>query len=205
MQVVRKYFKEKENRMEKKLLLVLSLMLVMSIFLTGCRAAAVSAKTGKTFVFTDSIGRKVELPSHLTRISPSGAIAAMILYAAAPEKLVSICRQPDEAYKKYYTKEYLRLPSTGQIYGIADINLEELINLSPQVIIDLGDIKKDMAADIVIIDTRKAYYYPKYNTLSSSIVRILPPSITIFPSIMTVSTSLEFPEYTIADLVLYFG
>jgi iron complex transport system substrate-binding protein len=164
--------------MKKKLLLVLSLMLVMSIFLTGCRAAAVSAKTGKTFVFTDSIGRKVELPSHLTRISPSGAIAAMILYAAAPEKLVSICRQPDEAYKKYYTKEYLRLPSTGQIYGIADINLEELINLSPQVIIDLGDIKKDMAADldafqqqtgipVVFIEATTSTYPKAFRTLST--------------------------------------
>lgn len=30
-----------------------------------------------------------------------------------------------------------------------------------------GCIKKDMAADIVIIDTRRTYYYPKYNTKSA--------------------------------------
>jgi iron complex transport system substrate-binding protein len=134
--------------MKKVFLLILILILVMSLFLTGCGATAETAKTSKTFVFTDSVGRKVELPTDITRVSPSGAVASMILYAVAPEKLVSICRQPDEAYKKYYTKEYLSLPSTGQIYGLADISLEQLINLQPQVIIDLGDAKKDIAADL---------------------------------------------------------
>ena len=129
-----------------KKLLLFSFTLILATIFAGCSTDAV--ETGNTVKFTDSLGREVELPPDITRIAPSGAVAAMILYAAAPDKLVSIASQPDDAYKKYYSEDYLKLPSTGQIYGTSDINPEELINLNPQLIIDLGDIKGDMSAEL---------------------------------------------------------
>ncbi|MDN5352084.1 MAG: iron complex transport system substrate-binding protein [Clostridiales bacterium] len=155
--------------MKKIWILALVLVMVIGMTTTGCTSTSAGentattteavtettaaettteAEAATTFIFTDDLGREVELPVSIERVAPSGSLATIILYAIAPDKLVSIARQPDEAYQKYYPASYLSLPSTGQIYGKQDINLEELINLQPQVIIDLGDIKEDMAADM---------------------------------------------------------
>lgn len=100
------------------------------------------------YLFTDSLGRQVNLPLNIDKVAPSGMVATMILYAVAPNSLASVDRMPAEIYQKYYSKEYLSLPVTGQIYGITDLNPEALIELAPDVIIDLGDKKENMKQEL---------------------------------------------------------
>ena len=102
-----------------------------------------------TVSFTDSLGRTVELPADLTRIVPSGAVATMILAAIAPECMVTVNTAPSESQMAYLPANLAALPETGQLYGSkANLNLETLLAADPQVVIDLGDKKGDMAEDL---------------------------------------------------------
>ena len=103
----------------------------------------------ETVSFTDSLGRTVELPADITRIAPSGAVATMILAAIAPECMVTINAAPSESQIAFLPANLAALPETGQMYGSkANLNLETLLAADPQVVIDLGDKKGDMAEDL---------------------------------------------------------
>ncbi len=117
--------------------------------LSGCGAQAYSVQTGETFLFTDSSGRQVQIPSEITRIAPSGAVATMILATIAPEYMVSVSNSPSSSQYQYLPQNLMKLPTTGQLYGSkSTINLEALLNANPQVIIDLGDAKEGIDKDM---------------------------------------------------------
>lgn len=102
----------------------------------------------ETIVFTDSCGREVEIPSHIQKVAPSGSVAQMILYAVAPEKLACWAGKLGDEQKHYIEDACEDLPVTGQFYGKGDLNMEALIEASPDVIIDLGDKKKSVKEDL---------------------------------------------------------
>ena len=103
----------------------------------------------KTVEFTDSLGRTVTLPAEITRIAPSGAVATMMLAALAPECMVTVNATPSERQMTFLPENLASLPETGQMYGSkANLNLETLLSADPQVVIDLGDKKGNMAADL---------------------------------------------------------
>lgn len=102
-----------------------------------------------TMTVTDSAGREVVLPEELTQIAPSGTSAQMILYTVVPDYMVGWSKNPGKVQKKYIDEKYHSLPEFGQFYGKnASLNLEALIAAKPQVIIDMGDMKKGHAEDM---------------------------------------------------------
>ena len=106
-------------------------------------------KAPETVSFTDSLGRTVDSRADITRIAPSGAVATMILAAIAPECMVTINAAPSESQIAFLPANLAALPETGQMYGSkANLNLETLLAADPQVVIDLGDKKGDMAEDL---------------------------------------------------------
>ena len=112
-------------------------------------ASSAEETAPETVEFTDSLGRTVTLPAELTRIAPSGAVATMMLAAIAPECMVTVNATPSESQMAFLPANLAALPETGQMYGSkADLNLETLLSADPQVVIDLGDKKGDMAADL---------------------------------------------------------
>ena len=103
----------------------------------------------ETVEFTDSLGRTVTLPADITRIAPSGAVATMMLAAIAPECMVTVNATPSDRQMAFLSSNLASLPETGQMYGSkANLNLETLLSADPQVVIDLGNKKGDMAADL---------------------------------------------------------
>ena len=73
----------------------------------------------------------------------------MILAAIAPECMVTINAAPSESQIAFLPANLAALPETGQMYGSkANLNLETLLAADPQVVIDLGDKKGDMAEDL---------------------------------------------------------
>ena len=119
------------------------------IFMTACGTAVSYSEDIQTTIFTDSSGRKVEIPTDITRVAPSGSVATMILATICPEYMVSVSSTPSSSQYKYLPERLLDLPTTGQLYGSrSTINLESLLKASPQIIIDLGDRKDNIASDM---------------------------------------------------------
>ena len=129
----------------------LSLILVFSFIfsLAACGSKVKYGSDVETRMFTDSAGREVELPKEITRVAPSGAVATMILATLCPEYMVCISSSPSSSQYKYLPQNLINLPTTGQLYGSkSTINLETLISVEPQLIIDLGDRKDSIKADM---------------------------------------------------------
>jgi len=115
-----------------------------------------AAAEPETVSFTDSAGRTVEIPSNITRISPSGALAQMFLIAIAPDLLITKAASYSDDAKKYIPAEVLDLPEVGQFYGSEDINFESIAAIGPEIVIDLGEPKNTIVEDMDSITEKLA-------------------------------------------------
>lgn len=131
-----------------KRILSLLLALTMLFSLAACSAGAGDAAPA-TVEFTDSAGRTVTLPAEIDRVAPSGAVATMLLTAAAADKLTCRSSELDPGQDVYLPDEIDSLPVVGQIFGgKGTLNMEALLASDPQVIIDLGEKKEGIEADL---------------------------------------------------------
>ena len=135
-------------RYKKLFALLLALALVCGS-LSGCASERQTAPAEPTVSFTDSLGRTVDIPETLTRVAPSGTVASMFLATNAPEYMTTINATPSSSQYKYLDPRLIDLPTTGQMYGSkSTLNLESILTSGVQVVIDLGDKKDNMAADL---------------------------------------------------------
>ena len=135
-------------RYKKLFALLLTLALVCGS-LSGCASERQTAPAEPTVPFTDSLGRTVDIPETLTRVAPSGTVASMFLATIAPEYMTTINATPSSSQYKYLDPRLIDLPTTGQMYGSkSTLNLESILTSGAQVVIDLGDKKDNMAADL---------------------------------------------------------
>jgi len=128
----------------------ISVLLVMALLLglAGCGAAPGAAETTGERAFFDDCGREVRLSDEITRVIPSGPMAQMMLFAIAPDMLVGVADKLPESARGILPEGYYDLPYTGQLYRAGDLNVEELAALGPQVMIDIGEPKGSVAADL---------------------------------------------------------
>jgi iron complex transport system substrate-binding protein len=111
--------------------------------------ALAEAGSPDAFWFTDSAGRRVALPTDITRVSPSGAYAQIMLTTLCPNKLCSLSSRFSNTQARYLGEHLATLPVLGRYYGKnADMNYEEIIRTDPDVIIDIGEEKTDIANDM---------------------------------------------------------
>lgn len=102
-----------------------------------------------TSVFTDSLGREVEVSTNLTRVALSGPLAQLILFALCPDKLVGLATAWSPEAEEFIETQYYNLPILGQLYGgTGTLNLEEIAATGAQVIIDVGAAKDNMVQDM---------------------------------------------------------
>jgi len=114
----------------------------------GCAAqrTSESARTG-TYEFTDSCGRKVELPINVERVVPSGPLAQIVLYTLCPDKLAGFGIEFSDKQFEYIDRKYASLPVLGNFYGDT-LNLESLIVADAQIVIDVGEPMKKIREDM---------------------------------------------------------
>lgn len=114
------------------------------------RAAWDAGERESVQLFTDSCGREVALPADVEAISPSGAYAQIMLTTLCPERLVSLSSRFSDNQLDYLPAYIADLPVLGRFYGgtNGDLNYEEIIRMSPDVIIDIGEPKENIAADL---------------------------------------------------------
>lgn len=141
--------------MNKKLISVLLAVCLAITMTTACSKSGTNNSAAKkvadenaTTSFTDSAGRKVEVPAHITRIAASGSMAQIVLFALAPDMFVGLASKWDPVCQQYLDTKYYNLPVLGQFYGKGDLNLEEVAKVNPQVIIDVGESKKTIVEDM---------------------------------------------------------
>lgn len=153
--------------MKKLLSLLLALVLVLSLAACAANEPAPSEASGtssqpseslesstdapepETKVFTDSLGREVEVPYHITKVAVSGPLAQIVLFALCPDRLVGIASQWDKSAEEYLSTEYYNLPVLGQLYGgKGELNLEALLSSGAEVVIDVGEPKKTAKEDL---------------------------------------------------------
>lgn len=103
----------------------------------------------ETRTFTDSVGRTVTIPAKLRKIAPSGPLAQLVLYTASPDLLCGLAREFPKTAEGYMDDAYYSLPVFGQFYGKnANLNMESLLEASPDLVIDIGEPKENIEADL---------------------------------------------------------
>lgn len=136
--------------MKTKRLAALLLCGAMALQLAACTAPqskgtdspqASQSQSVETRTVVDDCGRQVEIPAQISRIVPSGPLAQIVLFAIAPEMFVGLASKWDDSAQGIIDEEYLQLPVFGQLYGSADLNVEELALADPQLIVDIGEPK----------------------------------------------------------------
>lgn len=154
----------------KRVTMGLLLVLVASLTLTACQpgpdpqvtdpvtSGATEPPTEPTtsesqaapdWIYEDSVGREVTLPGHLTHIVPSGPLAQIILFTAAPDLIGAVAHPLADSQIKLLGPGYKDLPSVGQLYGKGDgFNLEAALMAGTQVIVDIGEAKGSIKEDL---------------------------------------------------------
>lgn len=103
-------------------------------------------------IFVDSAGRTVEVPEEINDVVPTGPISQIYLYTACPDLMVGLATEFSEETELYLERKYLSLPVIGQLYGSSEsMNLEELLNCNPDVIIDIGELKDSTVEDLDLL------------------------------------------------------
>lgn len=138
-------------RKKVRILFLLTAVFAAICGISGCgnKKKVTYDKDVKTYMFTDSYGREVEIPEEITSVVPTGPTAQMILYTLDPEILVGLSSSPSSDQMKYFPESYANLPTLGQFYGKkTSLNLESLLTTDAQIIIDLGERKEGGEKDM---------------------------------------------------------
>jgi iron complex transport system substrate-binding protein len=97
-------------------------------------------------VFTDSAGRRVELPARIERVFAAGPPAAVLLYSLAPERLVGWPQDLSAEAKRILPARYAALPVVGRLTGHENsVAVAAVAALRPDLIVDVGDIEPEYA------------------------------------------------------------
>ena len=90
--------------------------------------------------FTDSAGRRIEVPDAARRVFPAGPPASVILYMAAPETMLGWTRAPTPEARTFLPPRYAELPELGRLTGRGNtVNLENVVRLMPDLVLDVGN------------------------------------------------------------------
>ena len=142
----------KNNLKKASVLLMVAILAMTTAFAMGSKEdakAASAAPVQEERVYVDALGRENTLPYPIEKAAPSGNPTQMLLYAVCPEKMVGIASTYNEGAAPYILDYVEELPVFGAFYGKkANLNKEALIMASPEVVLDVGEIKKNMKEDL---------------------------------------------------------
>ena len=135
--------------MKVKKWLAMLLAVVMVLSLAACGTQSSPQTDGTTRVFTDSVGREVEVPAQIDKVALSGPMAQIVLFALCPDKLVGVSNAWSTEAEQYLDEKYFTMPEIGQLYGgKGELNPETLLQSGAQVVIDVGEPKGSIAEDL---------------------------------------------------------
>ena len=127
--------------------LVMMIAVIIPLAAAGAREEVeTAAETAATVHYVDDLGREMDIPYPLERLSPSGNLAQMTMYALCPEKMVGLAKPLSKNAMDFMLDEIKDLPSFGNFFASkGNINKEALLMARPDAFIDVGEIKPNMA------------------------------------------------------------
>ena len=135
--------------MKAKKWLAMLLAVVMVLSLAACGTQSSPQTDDTTRVFTDSVGREVEVPAQIDKVALSGPMAQIVLFALCPDKLVGVSNAWSTEAEQYLDEKYFTMPEIGQLYGgKGELNPETLLQSGAQIVIDVGEPKDGIAEDL---------------------------------------------------------
>jgi iron complex transport system substrate-binding protein len=109
--------------------------------LGGLSASVLVSRVAQAAILTDAAGRAVTIPEKVERIFPAGPPAAILLYTLAPELLLGWTRSLEQGQCAFLAPGACDKPEVGRLTGRGNTtNLEALINLKPDLVLDVGTI-----------------------------------------------------------------
>src|SRR5262245_39840359 len=88
-------------------------------------------------VFTDSAGRRVELPAKVGRVFAAGPPAAVLIYSLAPDRLIGWPQDLAADAKGMLPARYASLPVVGRLTGHENgVAVSAVVALHPDLIVD---------------------------------------------------------------------
>ena len=134
-------------KVKKWLAMLLAFVMVLSLAACGTQSSPQTDDT--TRVFTDSVGREVEVPAQIDKVALSGPMAQIVLFALCPDKLVGVSNAWSTEAEQYLDEKYFTMPEIGQLYGgKGELNPETLLQSGAQVVIDVGEPKGSIAENL---------------------------------------------------------
>jgi len=95
-------------------------------------------------IFTDSAGRRVELPARIERVFAAGPPAAVLLYSLVPDRLIGWPQDLSADAKTILPPRYASLPVVGRLTGHDNgVAVADVVALRPDLIVDVGDIEPE--------------------------------------------------------------
>ena len=142
----------RKNINKTKLLTAVAALLILAVFLTWLLLYFLNEKTisvqNNEKLFVDDCGRTEYLPYDIERIAVTGPMAQFMCFSLCPDEMVEFASEWEEAAFPYIGEKYREIPVLGKLYVDEELNVEELINLRPQLIIDCGEQKDTIVEDM---------------------------------------------------------
>src|SRR6516164_3641560 len=108
-------------------------------FLAGLMAALPGPERARAGTVTDSSGRSLPVPAHVTRVFPAGPAAAILIYTLAPDLLLGWPRANTPQECAFMLADICARPEVGRITGRGNTaSLESVLALRPDLIVDVG-------------------------------------------------------------------
>ena len=102
-------------------------------------ALAFPPRHAEAKLFTDSAGRRIDIPDKVRRVFPAGPPASVTLFTVAPEKMLGWTRAPSAAAQAFLPARYAGLSEIGRLTGRGNtVNLENVVKLAPDLVLDVG-------------------------------------------------------------------
>ena len=109
--------------------------------LGGFAASVLAQRVARAATVIDATGRAITIPEKVQRIFAAGPPAAILLYTFAPELLLGWTRSLEPMQCTFLESGACDKPEVGRLTGRGNTtNLEVLLNLKPDLILDVGTI-----------------------------------------------------------------
>ncbi|MDD4564612.1 MAG: ABC transporter substrate-binding protein [Eubacteriales bacterium] len=126
---------------------LIGLVLVLVLVLSGCASGPAfdsEADNSKTRTVTDVYGRQVEIPADIETIAAIGGAARILTYAGCSDKLIGVTDMDKQnvsamPYTVVNAEHFDSIASVGSGGSSDTTYIEELVTLSPDIIIGLTD------------------------------------------------------------------
>ena len=114
---------------------------------TATRDSRIHRNPASSWIRPDA---KVQVPTKIDRIAPSGTLAQIMLFSLCPDKLVGLSGKMDRrTLPAIWLKKIPEAACFRTVFTVtSDLNMEALAAADPQIIIDIGEKKDTIVQDM---------------------------------------------------------